>query len=217
MCLIVALLPLMIILITASLFSKMYNRTSHWEELVFVQQVFLRFLEFNSSITSSHRSRVGIRSIRKVVSNEITSDCGAVRHWRLLLEHPTYWNECSISKDTSYSPWCWLRVFQTVSKVIDLEQTQSTMLSRVYHMTIFVKIHSCDAHPTDGNECWTSKDTPYSLWYWFRFFNVSCKVCVLLYFITHTIIHWCDECFKSNEPSVSHKLLSILWLLVPVC
>ena len=30
-------------------------------------------------------------------------------------------------------------------------------------------------------------------------------------------IHLCDECKKSNEPSVCHKLWSIWWLLVQVC
>ena len=90
--------------------------------------------------------------------------------------HPICWNECSISKHTKYSPWCWLRVFKVVSKVIDLEQTPIDNVESCFPDDVIVKIHSWDAHPTDGNECWISTDAQDSLWCCFRIFNVSCKV-----------------------------------------
>ena len=59
-CLIVELLPFVIILITASLSSKMYNCASNWEELAFVvTKVHMRQL-FNISVTTSFRFGVGI-------------------------------------------------------------------------------------------------------------------------------------------------------------
>ena len=42
---------------------------------------------------------------------------------------------------------------------------------------------------------------------------------VVLYYPRDSIVdsYLCDECKKSNEPSVCHKLLSILWLFWQVC
>ena len=88
----------------------------------------------------SQRSRAGMPSMRKPASREITSDsASSVWHWSLFLSHPTHENKCSTSEDTYKNPpppsRSGFRVFEISSKVWVLEQTQSTMLSRITHMT----------------------------------------------------------------------------------
>ena len=43
--------------------------------------------------------------------------CGAVRHWRLLLAHPTDRYQCSTSKNAQNSAWCWFWVFKIPCQV----------------------------------------------------------------------------------------------------
>ena len=57
--------------------------------------------ECNTSITTSHKSRAGIPPIHKPASSDwVLGFCRTVRHWCLLLAHPTYGNKCSTSNDT---------------------------------------------------------------------------------------------------------------------
>ena len=78
-----------------------------------------------------------------------------------------------------------------------------------------------------GNKCSTSKYAQNSIWGRFWIFKITSKAwvleqsqsAVLRRKYPHGNIvcnHSCDECAISSEPSVCHRLLSILWLLVPV-
>ena len=138
-CLIVGLRPLSIILITASLSSKMYNWTSNWGELAFVTTwstfdisstsrlpllfnlvlgfvlwIFPRHWSLNAwcvcvcvlwkMLSFYHhipkiKSKDSILTQTSIQRNNFRY-CGTVRHWRLLLAHPTYWDESSTSEDT---------------------------------------------------------------------------------------------------------------------
>ena len=128
-CLIVGLLPSMIILITASLSSNVYNCPSDGEEVAFLvawsrfdncSTFWLTFVwawicdsanifllldwccSMNVTLLSPHRInqvRVNIHA-RTCIQRHDFWFCGTVRYRRLFLAHPTFRNKCSTSKDT---------------------------------------------------------------------------------------------------------------------
>ena len=116
-----------LILITASLSSKMYNKASWREELTFEE---VKSILFRSSIfpwiffrvgdlyrsprtwlfwcvfpwrtvtIRSHKSSAGKPANLNPASKDMISDsvCWTVRNWSLLLTHPTDWNKCTTSQ-----------------------------------------------------------------------------------------------------------------------
>ena len=77
-------------------------------------------------------------------------------------------------------------------------------------------------HPAGGNECSTSEDTESSPDVHFESSRSPAESEIdnaVLYFPhgNSVFYHSCHGCKISNEPSVCHKRLSIVWLLVPIC
>ena len=80
-----------------------------------------------------------------------------------------------------------------------------------------------------GTNVWLQKmhNAPFNVDFWF--FKISCKIGVLKQSqsalfgsVSHMTIyivcnHMCDECKRSNEIIVWHKLWSIFWSIVQVC
>ena len=131
---------------------------------------FLLFDECNTSITTSHKSRAGIPSIRKPASKEIISDSMEL------------WN----------TDVCFLHI-QLMGTNVDLQRYIG-----FHQMLIFESSRS-----PATSESW-NKTQPTMLSCDYTHENIACS-------------HLRYECKKSNEPSVCHKLLSMLWLLEQVC
>ena len=62
--------------------------------------------------------------------------CRTVGYWRLFLANPAKKDKCSTPKDTQDYSRRWYWILKVASKVWFLEETQSTMLCTVTHMTI---------------------------------------------------------------------------------
>ena len=94
-------------------------------------------VERDTSITMSPRSRAGSPSMRNPASNETISDSVELCETEVCFLHiqlmGTKGRLPKIHKTPTRS---WFRVFKVTSKIRVLEWTQSTMLSRVTHMTI---------------------------------------------------------------------------------
>ena len=186
-CLIVGLLPLMIILITSSLSSKMYNWDSSWEECVlagtestfdnwstsrllhfsvsvsrdwascffwffFVARMvscpapfleaslnvlYVLFVERNTSITTTQRSRPSNPSISNPASNEMIWD--SVELWDTdvcFLHIQPIGTNVRLPKIHKTPPEVDFESSRSSTKFWVLEYTQSSILSRVAHMTM---------------------------------------------------------------------------------
>ena len=191
----------MIILITASLSSKMYNRDSPWEECVLVctlsrvdncstsRLLFsvgvlvlvllmewspvprkfpwaslpcfaILFVERNTSITMSQRSRAGNPSIRNPASNDMISD--SVELW-----------------DTDV---CFLHIQLMVTF---FKQGVNRQSNNTNHGFNAINSHAKEKKTQqrisiiDGDKCSASKDTQDSFRGWFRVLKVASKVWVL--------------------------------------
>ena len=180
-----------IILISASLSSKMWSKAPKWESFAFV-------ITWSTLNNNSISSRLGCFFVLVLVcflqasspkgfpvperyekkmkcgnsvhaKTSIQRDnfrfIGTGRDWSLFLLHPNLW-ERMLDFQRYNSPRGWFRIFKVPSKVRVLEQSQSTVL--------------------------------------------CCNTLAIL------SVDLRDECMESNEPSVCPKLSSILWLLVPV-
>ena len=182
-CLIVGLLPLMIILITASLSTKTYNKASWCEDWTFegTQSILFSTLIFPwdfwllSVITgrsvlsvvwvvfpkTETMSRTPVQSQSSVQRDDFGFGW-AVRNWRLFLTHPTYSNKCMTSKNAQCSSRSGFRILNISHKIGVFKQSQ-----------------------------------PALFWQYYPHDNIVCT-------------HMCDECKISIDSSVCHKLWSIL-------
>ena len=142
-CLIVGLIPLMIILITASLSSNTNNKASwcedwtfeehnqcdgtHWSFLEIFdsyhwQRVSPDFQESESCFQGQKQSDPINREHNPVQSqSSVQRDdfgfCWTVWNWSLFLTHPTYWNKCMTSKNAECSTWCRFWVLKISRKI----------------------------------------------------------------------------------------------------
>ena len=125
---------------------------------------------FNTCMTKSHRSGVGIPCLRKTcIKRNSIRFRGTVWNRSLPLAHPTHREKCVTTKHSQHSTWSRFWIFKISCKVVFVMLSQSAPL--------------CSIPPHDKIE-----------------YN-----------------HSCCGFMTSNEPSVCHKLLSILWLLTQVC
>ena len=164
-CLIVGLLPLMIILITASLSSNTYNKASWWEELTFegTRSTLCKSLItpwdcfctwFLSRQTTGypslswfsirfHKSRTGILSNLFSASKEMISvSVELCETGSLLLTHPTQWNNCMTSQDAPCSTRSRFGVLKISREVGVLKQFQPALFCSITHMTI-LSVFTC--------------------------------------------------------------------------
>ena len=125
-CLIVGLLPLMIILISASLSSNTYNKASWCEDWTFegTQSILFSALIFpwdlwllSMIIGRPGLSEVGIVSVQR----DDFGFCTTVWNGNLFLTHPTCWNKCTTSENA-----------QCVPPEVDFESSRSPAKSRVW-------------------------------------------------------------------------------------
>ena len=163
-CLIVWLLPFMIILITASLSSKMYNIASWYEEFAFEETKstlirssifprigFLvrdveRFLPtrllwfvfpWRTVTIRSHKSSACIPSILRPASKEMISDSVELCETKVCFLHiQLIRTNVWLPKIHNVPTWSRFLVFEMSCKIGVLKQSQSALLSSVSHMTI---------------------------------------------------------------------------------
>ena len=142
-CLIAWLRLFIIILITASLSSKMYNWDSPWEECVFVVLwVFLylvggRMKHFNHQIPEI-KSGNSIHAQTRIKRNNL-SFRQTVWDWSLFLTHPSHGNKRVTAKDAQDSTRSRFWVFKISGKARVLEQSWSALLLSISHMTTLLK------------------------------------------------------------------------------
>ena len=193
-CLIVGLLPLIIILIMASLSSNTYNRALDrkffiWRHTVNVKQIrtvvrgwsfdlILRALtsrvvlldwfweQWNTYITKFQRSRAGIPSIRKPVSRETISASVELCGTEVCFSHIQL-----IGTNV------WLSKTHNVPPEVDFESSRSLQNRSLETVPICI------------------------VWQYYPHDNIVC-------------IHTYDEYLKSIDSGVCHKPWSILWLIV---
>ena len=203
----------MITLITASLSSNTYSCALHWEQFAFVA-TWSRFdnwltfwLRFKAHLTYDVLSTVSRNSLTLPSLKEFIWVVGA-----LVLE------ECNTLITTSH---------ESGARTPSIRKPAS---SDIISDSVGPVRHWCllFAPPTYGNECSTSENTKDFPWGWFWIFqclqqHLSLEkdlICnVELYHPHDNTVDscLCDECMKSNEPSVCHKLLSITCLLEQAC
>ena len=169
-CLIVGLLPLMIILITASLSSNTYNRASWREDWTFEGTESMSFITsirlwdlwcFLSSPSGcpdrsetwetlpktetnrSHDSRAGKQCNLNPASKEMISDSVELCETEVcFLTHSTCWNKCMTSQNAQCSSRSGFRIFKISREMRVLKQSQSALFRRITHMTILA-ISTC--------------------------------------------------------------------------
>ena len=155
-CLIVGLLPFVIILITASLFSNTYNKASWWEDLTFegksslskslitpffdlcevlnelhvCSQTGLSFLHDSNACFQELRRSDPINQVRRYHPTSILHP----KKWFLILLN------CAKLKFVSYTSTDWNRcrfwILKISCKIVVLKQSQSALFGSVSHMTI---------------------------------------------------------------------------------
>ena len=173
-CLIVGLLPLIIILITASVSSNTYSKAFRRADWTFEGTASMSFITsillwdlwcLWSSLSSfpdrsetretlprtetirSHSSRAGKPSNLSPVSKEmIFRFCWTVRNSSLFLAHPTYWNKCVTSKKAQCSSRSGFWIFKISCDVRVLKTVPVCIVLQCYPHNSTVYIHTYDEH-----------------------------------------------------------------------